>query len=71
MRAVRIRQLAGDVDLVRLELLEEPNDVRDVFRMNRLLFDRAGAIKAQVHEDELLRRHARGQRSGSRFGLTD
>ncbi len=71
MRAVRVGQFAGHVDLSRLQPLKQRDDVGDVLRMDRGLGDGAGAVKTQVHELELLGRNAAGQRRGARLGLAD
>ena len=71
MRAVRVGQFAGHVNLSRLQTLEQGDDVGDVLRMDRRLGDGAGAVETQVHELELLRRNAAGQRRGPGLRLAD
>ena len=71
VRAVRVGQLAGDVDLRRLQRFSRADDVVDVLRMDRRLGDGAGAVETQVHELQLLRRHAAGQRRRPGLGLAD
>src|SRR5262245_303685 len=71
VRAVRVGQLAGNVDLRGLEALQEADNVLNVLRMDRRFGDGAGAIKAQVHEFELLGRDAARKGAGAGLGLAD
>ena len=54
MRAVRIGQVAGDVDLLRVEPLDQLADDPHVFLADRLLGDRAGAIERQIEKVQIL-----------------
>ncbi len=55
VRAMRIGEIAGHIDLRRLQPLQESDNVGDVLRMNGRLGDGPGAVEAQVHELQLLR----------------
>src|SRR5690242_11854240 len=60
MRAVRIGQVAGDEDQLRLELLEQLPDDRHVRRPNGVLADLACLIERQVEEARRAARQADG-----------
>src|SRR5262245_54817363 len=50
VRAVRIGEIAGDIDLLRIELFEQVANDADILGGNWLFGDGAGAIKGQVEE---------------------
>src|SRR5581483_5702839 len=71
VRAVRIGEFAGDVDLRRLQALQEGDDVANIVGMDRGLGDGAGAVEAQVHEFELPGGNAARQGRRPRLRLAD
>ena len=54
MRAVRVGQIAGGVDLVRLHLLQQVDGDLDVLLAERLLPDAAGLVERHVEEVDVL-----------------
>ncbi len=71
VRAVRIGQVAGGVDLVRLDLLQQLGDDADVLLAERLLADLAGLVERHVQEVQVLDRHAAIAGGGPRFAAAD
>ena len=71
MGAMRVGEIAGHINLGRLQTLQKRDDVRDILGMNRCLGDGAGAVKPQVHEFQLFRRDAARQGRGACLGLPD
>ena len=68
---MRIGHFPRHVYLRRPELLQQGRDVGNVLRVDRRLGDRAGPVKTEVHEFELLGVDAAGERGGAGLGLAD
>ena len=64
MRAVRVGQIAGHVDLLRLHALDQLANDPHVFVADRLLGDRAGAIERQIEKVQMLLAAAAHDRAG-------
>ena len=69
VRAVRIRQIAGHQDAMGLDFLQQFECLLNVFLAGRVLFDRAGLIEREIHEDAFvaLQADVRGAADGFRF----
>ncbi len=71
VRAVRVGQVAGGVDLVRLDLLQQVHDDLDVLLAERLLAHAAGLVERHVQEVQLLIRNAAVAAGGAGFAAAD
>ena len=71
VRAVRIGQIAGRVNLVRLDLPQQVDGHRDVFFAERLLLHAARFVERHVHEVQPLVGHAAAAARRPRFAAAD
>ena len=71
MRAVRIRQVAGHVNLARFHVPQQLGDDRHVLVADRPLGDFARAVEGEFEEMELFILHADGRCRRRGFGLAD
>jgi hypothetical protein len=71
VRAVRIGQLAGDEDPLRLEVAHQLEHDRHVLRTDGPLADLAGLVERQVQEVSMVGRNVHRPAGGHRFGPAD
>ena len=71
VRAVRVGEVAGGVDLVGLDALQQIHGDADVLFSERLLLHPAGLVERQVHEVDVLRLHAAVAGAGAGLGPAD